>query len=334
MKNIFLFTLLLLVYSCKKEPDQGVVDNETPQHLESVKVPAFSKDSAYVFVEKQVSFGPRVPGNPAHQAMRQWLVGKLKGYGASVTEQTFKATTATIGEVRAANVIASFNPTYARRIVLAAHWDTRYAADEDVKGADQPSDGADDGGSGVGILLEIARLLKDHPIGIGVDLVFFDAEDQGASDSGAETWCLGSQYWAQNPHVRGYRAEFGILLDMVGAKGAQFQREDLTSVFPAAKVNRIHHHYDKLWSMARGMNKSVYFLDNRTRPITDDHYFVNLYTDIPMIDIINKPVNSTKGFGDHWHTHGDNMEVIDASVLGAVGQVVTAYVFNSSTNPL
>lgn len=333
MKSIVFLGLLMLMVSCKKEQDAPSGQTETPSTVEPAKVPAFSKDSAYVFVEKQVSFGPRVPGKPAHQAMRQWLVGKLKGYGAHVTEQAFKATTATIGEVRAANIIASFNPTYARRIVLAAHWDTRYAADEDVKGADQPSDGADDGGSGVGILLEIARLLQEHPIGVGVDLVFFDAEDQGASDGNAESWCLGSQYWAQNPHVRDYRAEFGILLDMVGAKGAQFQREDLTAVFPSTKVNRIHHHYDKLWSMARGMNKSVYFLDNRTRPITDDHYFVNLYTDIPMIDIINKPVNSEKGFGSHWHTHADNMEVIDPAVLGAVGQVVTAYLYNSSTTP-
>jgi hypothetical protein len=231
-------------------------------------------------------------------------------------------------------VIAAFNPTYARRVVLAAHWDTRFAADEDKVGADKPSDGADDGGSGVGILLEIARLLKDNPISIGVDLVFFDAEDQGSSDGGAETWCLGSQYWAENPHTRGYRAEYGILLDMAGAKGATFQKEDLTGVFVPSKVSRIHQHYDKLWALARGMNKSAHFLDVRSRPITDDHYFVNLTTDIPMIDIINKPVDSAKGFGDHWHTHGDNMSVIDPNVLGAVGQVVTAYLYNSSTTPL
>lgn len=334
MKNIFLFALLLLVYSCKKDPDSAPVTDESTQSHEPVKVPVFSKDSAYAFVARQVAFGPRVPGKEGHQAMRQWLVAKLKSYGATVTEQTFKANTATIGEVRAANIIAAFNPSYARRVVLAAHWDTRYAADEDATGADKPADGADDGGSGVGVLLEIARLLKDHPLSIGVDLVFFDAEDQGASDSGAETWCLGSQYWAQNPHVRGYRADYGILLDMVGAKGAEFQKEDLTAVFPSSKVSRIHQHYDKVWSLAKGMGKSAHFIDNRSRPITDDHYFVNMYTDIPMIDIINKPMNSTKGFGDHWHTHGDNMDVIDASVLGAVGQVVTAYLYNSSASPL
>jgi Zn-dependent M28 family amino/carboxypeptidase len=333
MKHIFPFLFILLLISCKQEPVTTTPADGKPTTVTPVKVPVFSKDTAYAMVERQVAFGPRVPGTDAHKAMRQWLVKKLKSYGANVTEQSFNAKTATIGEVRAANVIASFNPTYARRVVLAAHWDTRFAADEDKTRADKPSDGADDGGSGVGVLLEIARLLKDNPISIGVDLVFFDAEDQGATDGGPETWCLGSQYWAQNPHAHGYRAEYGILLDMVGAKGANFQKEDLTGVFVPNKVSRIHQHYDKVWALARGMNKSAYFLDVRARPITDDHYFVNLATDIPMIDIINKPVDSARGFGDHWHTHGDNMSVIDPNVLGAVGQVVTAYLYNSSATP-
>ena len=329
MKYILLALGISFLVSCKNEPpassDNGNTTTTTP-----VKVPAFSKDSAFAYVAKQVAFGPRVPGTEAHKATRQWLVQKFKSYGASVTEQSFKAKTATIGEVRAVNIIASFNPTYARRVVLAAHWDTRYAADEDDERPSDPIDGADDGGSGVGVLVEIARLIQENPIPLGVDIVLFDVEDQGATDGGMETWCLGAQYWAQNPHVKGYRAEYGILVDMVGAKGAVFQKEDLTGVFPPSKVSRIHQHYDKLWSMARGMNKSAHFLENKSKPITDDHYFVNLYTEIPMIDIIHKPVNSAKGFGPHWHTHDDNLSVIDPNVLGAVGQVVTAYLYNSS----
>lgn len=334
MKQLFFILSIVLLVSCKNTQVSSLQE-ETKTHTETpVKVPVFSRDSAFAFVGRQVAFGPRVPGSESHKAMRQWLVSKLKSYDATVTEQSFKAQTSTIGEVRAANIIAAFNPSYARRIVLAAHWDTRFAADEDDEHPDKPIDGADDGGSGVAVLLEIARILKDNPVAVGVDLVFFDAEDQGASDEGAESWCLGSQYWAQNPHVQGYRAEFGILLDMVGAKGATFQKEDLTGVFVPAKVSRIHHHYDKLWSLARGMGKSANFVDTRSRPITDDHYFVNLHTEIPMIDIINKPVNSMKGFGAHWHTHDDNLDIIDAGVLGTVGQVVTAYLFNSSSSSL
>lgn len=334
-KHILIPGLLLLIFTaCKSDHGGTTVTPQDPVATAPVKVPAFIKDSAFTFIQKQVAFGPRVPGSKGHTATREWLVKKLKSYGATVMEQSFKATTATIGDVRAANIIASFNPTYARRIVLAAHWDTRFAADEDTERASAPIDGADDGGSGVGVLLEMARLLKDNPINIGVDIVLFDAEDQGSSNGGNETWCLGAQHWAKNPHVKGYRAEFGILLDMVGARGAVFQKENLNGVFPAAKATRIHQLYDKVWSLAQGMGKSHLFLNNRTPPVTDDHYFVNLNTDIPMIDIIHKPVSATNGFGPHWHTHDDNIDVIDPEVLGAVGQVVTAFLYNATKTPL
>jgi len=332
---LFVAGLTLLLSSCKKDTqvnNEPIKDGTTANA--TVKVPVFSKDTAYAFVAKQVSFGPRIPGTEAHKATRQWLVQKFKSYGAAVNEQSFKVNTVPLGEVRSANIIASFNPTFARRVVLAAHWDTRYAADEDDTLPKETFDGADDGGSGVAVLLEIARLLKDNPIALGVDLILFDAEDQGTSGGKEDTWCLGSQYWAEHPHVKGYRAEYGILLDMVGAKGATFQKEDLKNVFQAEKVRKIHNLYDQLWALAKGMNKSALFLEFNGKPFVDDHYYVNLRTDIPMIDIIHKPVDSTKGFGKHWHTHDDNMNVIDPNILGAVGQVVTAYVYNSSKAPL
>lgn len=320
--------LVWILPACKNDPP---VTQETPAtDPKPIEIPLFNRDSAYAFIAKQVAFGPRVPGSKGHDATRKWLVQKLRSYGASVTEQSFKARTATIGDVRSTNIIASFNPSYARRVVLAAHWDTRFAADEDDTRTNEPIDGADDGGSGVGALLEIARLIQQNPISLGVDIIFFDAEDQGTSNGAPDTWCLGAQYWAQNPHTSSYRAEYGILLDMVGAKGAVFMREDLTGFFPPDKAQRIHQLYNKVWALAKGMKKGALFVDEKGRPVTDDHYYVNLYTNIPMIDIIHKPLNSGSGFGPHWHTHDDNMNVIDPSVLGSVGQVVTAYVYNSS----
>jgi glutaminyl-peptide cyclotransferase len=323
---------LFWLSACKDAP--ATAESPAPIAAEPVAVPAFSKDSAYAFVARQVAFGPRVPGTPGHTATREWLVAKFKAYGANVTEQTFKVNSPTVGQTRGTNIIAAFNPTYANRVVLAAHWDTRFAADEDDTRPNDPHDGADDGGSGVGVLLEIARLVGANTLPIGVDIVLFDAEDQGTSDGPMENWCLGAQHWAKNPHVKGYRASYGILLDMVGAKGAVFPKEDVTGVFPPDKVRAIHRLYDNVWSMARGMNHGGLFVDHRASPFTDDHYFVNLHTDIPMIDIIHRPQGSSRGFGPHWHTHDDAMSVIDAGVLGAVGQVVTAYVYNSARKPL
>src|SRR5688500_18593712 len=182
---------ILLAGGCKNNADVTTEPKTDGQEKpKPVEVPLFMRDSAYAFVAKQVSFGPRVPGSEGHKATRMWLVQKLKSYGASVKEQSFKANTATIGEVRGTNIIASFNSTYARRVVLAAHWDTRFAADEDDVKANQPLDGADDGGSGVGVLLEIARLIQAHPIALGVDIVLFDVEDQGTSEGTQDTWCL------------------------------------------------------------------------------------------------------------------------------------------------
>ena len=125
----------------------------------------------------------------------------------------------------------SFNPDKDKRILLFAHWDTRPYSDHDPDPANhkKPLDGADDGASGVGALLEIARQMGMKAPEVGVDIIFFDAEDYGTPEFAkdryndtSDTWCLGSRFWGKNPHKPGYKAEFGILLDMVGAKDAVF----------------------------------------------------------------------------------------------------------------
>ncbi len=303
-------------------------DGETPEpEPPSVPVPEFNKDSAFAFVAQQVAFGPRVPGSAAHKACKEWLVQKLRSYGGAVIEQPFDATVYTGQVLKSTNIIASFNAASPRRILLAAHWDTRHIADHDPDPAqqDKPLAGADDGGSGVGVLLELARQLQAQPPGIGVDIILFDAEDygDGSPEGKSNSWCLGSQYWSRNPHIAGYRPEFGILLDMVGGSGARFTKEGTSLQYAAAYV-------DKVWSRAVALGYGSYFVNQTTPPIIDDHLFVNQITGIRMLDIINRPADSQTGFVQHWHTQRDNLDAIDRYTLKAVGQTLLSVLYHEA----
>lgn len=288
-------------------------------------VPAFDKEAAYQHVDKQVSFGTRVPNSEGHKACKEWLVSQLKTFGATVIEQDFQAKAYTGTILNGTNIIAQYNPEIKKRIILAAHWDTRHIADHDPDTANRtnPILGADDGASGVGVLLEIANQLNKNGLDIGVDIILFDAEDHG-SDQGndPDTWCLGSQHWATNPHVSGYRAKYGILLDMVGSKGARFPKEGFSMRVAPVLVN-------KIWKLAEAMKYDQYFVPKLGKEITDDHVYVNTLARIPMIDIINLP-EGNKTFGHYWHTQADDMSVIDKETLGAVGQVTLAVIYREN----
>ena len=329
LQTIICLLVVLALGACKSDPPPVKEDDKkvkTPiKKKPTAKVPRFNRDSAYAYVEKQVAFGPRVPNSAAHTACKNWLVSKFKSFGATVIEDDFEAKGYTGVIYKATNVIAQYNPEHAKRILLAAHWDTRFIGDYDKDTAKQkdPIPGADDGGSGVGVLLEIARLLGENNIDMGVDIVLFDVEDQGEGSGLETTWCLGAQHWAKNPHVAGYRAEFGILLDMVGSKGARFTREGLSMQVAPQVMN-------KMWKLAKNMGYGNYFVMDQTRQIIDDHYFVNKYSKTKMIDVINRPANTQTGFGHYWHTHDDDMDVINKTTLRAVGQTVLAVLYRSS----
>ncbi len=292
-----------------------------------VAVPKFDKDSAYSFIEKQVAFGPRVPNTPEHQAAKAWLVDQLKGFGAAVIEQDFQAEAYTGTMLNGTNIIGQYNPSAKKRVLLAAHWDSRHVTDhdEDENRRNEPVMGADDGASGVGVLLEIARQLQVNPIEMGVDIIFFDLEDYGDGGANAKhtTWCLGSQHWSRNFHKPNYKAKYGILLDMVGGKNARFAKEQVSVAFAPHVVN-------KVWKLAQSMGYGNFFVNDNGRQLTDDHLFVNQIAKIPMIDIINLPLGSETGFMPHWHTTHDDMEGIDKRTLKAVGQVVLASVYREA----
>lgn len=310
-----------MTFSCRQEAKTSA----TTDH--AVAVPAFSADSAYLFVAQQVDFGPRVPNTLAHEACAMFLVAKLQSFGAAVTEQKVKLRAFNGDILNANNIIGSFNPEENQRILLFAHWDTRPWSDNDPDPANynKPVLGANDGASGVGVLLEIARNIGLQSPRLGIDIIFFDAEDYGAPESytgnATDTWCLGSQHWARNPHVNPYRPRFGILLDMVGAKGATFYREQISEYYARNIV-------DKVWTIARNQGFERFFVNQAGGAITDDHVYVNQIAGIPSINIIQYDPQSAKGFGAYWHTVNDNMSNIDKNTLFAVGTTVMQVIYN------
>ncbi len=307
-----------LLFSCNKNQQSQQAAQEEPE-TPRVATP-FEADSAYNFVAKQVAFGPRIPGSSGHTACLAWMKERLTQYGAMVVEQSFEATAHDGTKLPLTNLIASYNPAASQRILLMAHWDTRPWADKDPNAANhtQPILGADDGGSGVGVLLEVARLLGSvaQPQTIGVDIVLFDGEDYGAY-SDEESWCLGSTHWSKNPHVTDYQAMGGILLDMVGGHDATFYWEYFSKSYAPQLLT-------KVWSKAAELGYGSYFHQADGGGLTDDHVPVIRNLGIPCIDIVNYDPRSEEGFAPYWHTLQDNMSNISAETLGAVGHTVMA----------
>lgn len=320
--RLFPIFFLIALLSCQKSRKKPQVDEDN--RPVTIEVPTFNADSAYFFVEKQVAFGPRVPGTPAHDRTAEYLARRLSEWGATVTVQEFDQTMYDKTHVRLKNIIASFYPEKQRRLLFAAHWDTRPFADKDKENPNGPMDGANDGASGVAVLMEIARILNSAQGApeVGLDIILFDGEDWGERYNerqmpppGLQSWyCLGSQYWATHKHKPGYSAYYGILLDMVGGKNGRFFREELSIRYAPSIV-------DKVWNTAHRLGYGQFFPNEVQSEIVDDHKFVTELGRIPMINIVNyDPVLGT--FGSFHHTQDDNMEIISRETLGAVGKTI------------
>lgn len=328
IRKIFNFLLAvtcgaILFTSCAPDEPAGGNGDSTVTQPKTPRVagPAFNADSAYAFIEAQVAFGPRVPGTPEHDKCADWIAGKMKSFGLEVEVQKAPATLYTGRMITMQNIMAKYKPERTERILLVAHWDTRHIADRDTGRVNEPIDGANDGGSGVAVLMEIGRIIAEKDPGIGVDFLFVDAEDHGQPGGDPETWCLGSQYWAQTvktDYVKTVR--YGILLDMVGARGAIFPREG-TSVYYASGV------VEKVWSAAHNLGYSNYFSNNVIGETVDDNLFINQYARIPCIDIVHYDP-AEQDYGPFHHRHTDNMDIIDKSTLDAVGKVVVDVIWN------
>lgn len=317
VRKLILGLIPLLALSCSgKKNVTETADENVPA---SVGV-TFDADSAYSYIARQVEFGPRVSNTPAHRKTAEWLAGELRRHGACVSVQEGSVTDADGSDLPIRNIFGQFNPDSSYRLLLLAHWDTRPWADEDPdeKNHDRALDGANDGASGVGVLLEIARLLGKENPAMGVDILFVDAEDRGVHNND-ESWALGSRYFAANPVYEGYFPREAILLDMVGARGACFAKEQISVVNSSSLVER-------MWKAASDAGFGNYFPNIQGGAVTDDHVEL-LKAGIPAIDIIDFRPEGDTGFAPGWHTMGDNMSVIDKESLRAVGQSLLQFIY-------
>ncbi len=309
------FVALIIIFftSCGPNPPSTPIVEEQPEV--KIKVDEFSADSAFSFVKKQVAFGPRIPNTKAHDDCAAYLIKYFESCGLKVHQQKGSVKVYDGKTLNFNNITAQYQAEKTNRIMISAHWDTRPWADQDSKDPQKSFDGANDGASGVGIMMELARVLATQKLNVGVDFVLFDVEDYGKSDV-EDSYCLGSQYWAKN-YPFAVKPIYGINLDMVGDASAKFTYEGL-SVQTARNV------LDKVWRSAHGLGYEQYFSFEETSGITDDHAYVNKFTNIPCIDIIDR---STPGFSKTWHMHSDNIQNISPQTLKAVGQTLMYVLF-------
>lgn len=329
MKKFTLVAIVacLVMAGCKGGAKKNAV--ETPSiDYSAVAIPAFNADSAYQYVADQVAFGHRIPGSEGQRRCASYLIGQMQRWCDTVIVQNFSSTLWNGATVPGKNIIASIEPepgSYAtKRLLLGAHWDSRQWADHDPDPANHHSPilGANDGASGIGVLMEMARVMASQRPDVAIDIIFFDVEDQGvpewADTYEDNSWCKGSQYWSTHPHIPYYTAIYGVLLDMVGTQHPRYTKEEVSRTCAGSIMN-------KMWSAAQALGQGSTFLNDETPAILDDHYYVNLNTQIPMLDIVqNDPSGS---FFTYWHTLGDNMEHVDKNSLRVCGEVILKTIY-------
>lgn len=314
---------LLVLAGCNHKQEQ---QRQSVQKIDyaQVAIPAFDADSAYSYVEAQLGFGFRTPGSKGWQQCADYLVAQMQRWCDTVIVQHFNATLWDGSRMPGKNIISTINPDAPQRILLAAHWDSRLWADHDPDDSKtrQHVPGANDGASGVAALMEMARGMSAMRPSVGVDIIFFDVEDQGqpewAETYDDNTWCKGSQYWSQNRHVPYYTAVYGVLFDMIGTHEPRFTKEEVSRHYAPAITN-------KIWSVASELGHSGIFVDRNTDPILDDHLYVNQIAGIPMVDIVQNSPNGS--FFTHWHTTTDDLQAVSAESLKTVATVTMKTIY-------
>ncbi|MFN0255682.1 M28 family peptidase [Pedobacter ureilyticus] len=310
--------------SCQqnKPTDEGNTTAEV-----KLQSPEFNADSAYAYTKAQVDFGPRIPSTPAHAKTADYLVAKLKSFGGEVSVQQVPTKTYDGKTHQLKNIIAAFYPEKKQRVLVTAHWDARPFSDEDpnIGMRDKHFDAANDGASGVAVILELARQIQQKQPEVGVDFILWDLEDYGSANDETPhetTWCLGSQHWAKNQTTKYGKPLYAINLDMVGGANAQFTQDAVSRQYAPSVIS-------KVWSIASEIGYGNYFINVTSGQLIDDHYWIN-QAGIPAIDIIH--YSDAAGFYSNWHTQLDNLNNIDKNTLKAVGQTVLETIFREKSS--
>lgn len=321
---------LMAAFSCGGRTERKERAADT---IALARCPQFDADSALQYIREQCAFGPRVPGSKASTRCGDYIVAQFQKYGLAVSEQEADVTLYDGSTLPARNIMARLNTDNPDRILLCTHWDSRPWADHDAnpKNHRKPVPAANDGASGVAVLLELSRLLQAQPVPLGIDFVCFDTEDLGApeweelEDEQTDSWCLGSKVWAEKAQAEGYRARYGILLDMVGGRGSTFSREMLSRRYADPVV-------DLVWRLGRQIGYGHYFPIRDGGYLVDDHLNVNQTAHVPCIDIVPYFTDGPSSFGPTWHTLNDTPENIDTNVLKAVGQTLAQLIYNEAAS--
>ena len=272
--------------------------------------PTYDSELAFSFLEKQCEFGPRPPGSDAHEAMGKWLVGVLQGYADEVSVQQFTALNTEGGEVVLSNVIASFRLDARERVLFGAHWDTRWIAerDPDEGNRGRPILGANDGASGVAVLLGLAAMMSDRSPAVGVDLVFFDGED-GGNGGGFDSFCVGSTFFAGR--MGDYAPIYAVVVDMIGDS-------DLTIPVEPNSMSACPSVVRTVWDAAERVGAAS-FTEESGAAMFDDHIPL-IRAGVPSALIIDFDYV-------YWHTVEDTPDKCSPESLGEVGSVLAELIF-------
>lgn len=313
--------LLSLILAGCKDTKKGDTASSARSAPPSKVIPVFDSKRAFQYLIAQTNFGPRNPGSVGHQRCLDYLTQELQQFADAVNQQKFTYPGYDGEQLRLTNIIASFNLSAGNRVLLCAHWDTRPRADQDKDQSKRnlPILGANDGASGVAVLLELARQMKQHPPPVGVDIVLFDGEDYGR-ESDINNFCLGSKYFAANK-PQGFNPLFGILLDMVGDKHLKIPKEGYSVQYAADVI-------DMVWSVARDLGV-FQFADETGSPVYDDHRSLN-FAGIKTIDLIDADLVGNHGTDParkYWHTTQDTPDKCSAESLEAVGKVLVYIIY-------